>query len=87
MHHIWVLILELFKYVANANATPPGKDDEHEKTLDEEKLKDFVGDFNKFFEDLAKSYKKMPRKEKNVESIFGESTPKYSKILQKMKLK
>ena len=32
------------------------------RTLDEEKVKDFVEDFNKFFGDLAKSYKKMPRK-------------------------
>ena len=29
---------------------------------DEENIKDFVGDFNKFFEDLAKSYKKDAKK-------------------------
>ena len=28
------------------------------RILDEKKVKDFVGDFNKFFEDLVKSYKK-----------------------------
>ena len=33
-----------------------------ERVLDEEKVKDFVGDFNKLFEDLAKGIEKMPRK-------------------------
>ena len=38
---------------------PTGEDDDkHERVLDEEKFKDFVGDFNKYFEDLAKKYKK-----------------------------
>ena len=32
------------------------------RVLDEEKVKDFVGDFKKLFEDLAKSIEKMPRK-------------------------
>ena len=50
--------------------------------LDEDKLKDFVGDFNKFFEDLAKSYKKDAKKIKKRREYFGESTPKYSTILQ-----
>ena len=34
------------------------------RILDEEKLKDFVGDFNKFFEVLAKSYRKDAKKTK-----------------------
>ena len=56
--------------------------------LDEEKVKDFVGDFNKFFEVLAKSYKKDAKKiKKNVENVFGKSILRYSTILQKMKLK
>ena len=43
------------------------------KILDEEKHKDFVGDFNKFFEDLAKSYKKDAKKiEKR--RIFNDSS-------------
>ena len=70
------LSLELLKYVANANTTPPGKDDEHEKTLDEEKLKDFVGDFNKFFEDLAKSYKKDAKKIEKRREYFWRKYPK-----------
>ena len=41
------------------------------RILDEEKVKDFVGDFNKYFEDLAKRYEKMPRKLKLVENVFG----------------
>ena len=41
-----------------------------EKTLDEEKLKDFVGDFNKFFEDLAKSYKKDAKKIEKCREYF-----------------
>ena len=41
------------------------------KILDEEKRKDFVGDFNKFFEDLAKSYKKDAKKiEKRREYLW-----------------
>ena len=55
------------------------------RILDEEKVKDFVGDFNKYFEDLAKRYKKMPRKLKLTENVFGESILRYSGILQNMK--
>ena len=43
--------------------------------LDEEKLKDFVGDFNKFFEDLAKWYKKDAEKIKNIGGSFWEKYP------------
>ena len=51
------------------------------RILDEDKLKDFVGNFNKFFEDLTKSYKKDAKKiKKNVERIFGESTLRYLMI-------
>ena len=57
------------------------------RILNEEKVKDFVADFNKFFEDLAKSYKKDAKKIKNVENVFGKSILRYSTILQKMKLK
>ena len=56
---------------------PTGEDDdEHEKRiLDEEKLKDFVGDFNKFFEDLAKWYKKDAEKRQNIKESFWEKYP------------
>ena len=56
-----------------------------QRILDEEKVKDFVADFNKFFEDLAKSYKKDAKKIKKY--VFGKSILRYSMILQKMKLK
>ena len=59
-----------------------------QRILDKEKLKDFVADFNKQFEELAKSYKKDVKKiKKNVENVFGKSILRYSSILQKMKLK
>ena len=57
------------------------------RILDEEKLKDFVGDFNKHFEDLAKWYKKDAEKIKTRRECFGENILRYSGILQKMKLK
>ena len=43
-----------------------------QRILDEERVKDFVGDFNKFFEDLAKSYKKDPKKIKEHRECFWE---------------
>ena len=42
------------------------------RILDEEKLKDFVSDFKKHFEDLAKRYKNDAKKIKLLEKIFGE---------------
>ena len=45
------------------------------RILDEEKVKDFVGDFNKFFEDLAKSYKKDDKKIKKRRECFWEKYP------------
>ena len=49
----------VYKYVANANTTALGQKMMNTKRiLDQEKVKDFVGDFNKHFEDLAKRYKK-----------------------------
>ena len=45
------------------------------RILDEEKVKDFVGDFNKFFEDLAKSYKKDAKKIKKPRECFWEKYP------------
>ena len=56
---------------------PTGEDDdEHEKQiLDEEKVKDFVGDFNKFFEDLAKWYKKDAEKIGNHREYFWRKYP------------
>ena len=45
------------------------------KILDEEKLKDFVGDFNKFFEDLAKSYKKDAKKIEKRREYFWRKYP------------
>ena len=44
-------------------------------TLDEEKVKDFVADFNKFFEDLAKSCKKYAKKIKRCRECFWEKHP------------
>ena len=43
------------------------------RVLDEEKVKDFVGDFNKLFEDLAKKYRKNAEKTKYTE-IFNDSS-------------
>ena len=45
------------------------------KVLDEEKLKDFVGDFDKFFEDLATSYKKDAKKIKKSREYFWRKYP------------
>ena len=45
------------------------------RVLDEEKVKDFVGDFNKFFEDLAKSYKKDAKKIKKRREDFWRKYP------------
>ena len=46
-----------------------------QKILDEERVKDFVGDFNKFFEDLAESYKKDAKKIKKCRECFWEKYP------------
>ena len=46
-----------------------------QRILDEEKVKDFVADFNKFFEDPAKSYKKDARKIKKRRECFWEKYP------------
>ena len=46
-----------------------------QRILDEEKLKDFVADFNKHFEDLAKSYKKDVKKIKKRRECFWEKYP------------
>ena len=43
--------------------------------LDEEKVKDFVADFKKFFEDLAKSCKKDANKIKKCRECFWENYP------------
>ena len=45
------------------------------RILDEEKLKDFVGDFNKHFEDLAKWYKKDVEKIKTCRECFWRKYP------------
>ena len=45
------------------------------RILDEQKLKDFVGDFNKHFEDLAKWYKKDTERVKNIRESFWERYP------------
>ena len=51
-------------------------DDEHEtKNIRQERLQDFVGDFNKHFEDLAKRYKKDAEKIKNIRESFWEKYP------------
>ena len=45
------------------------------RVLDEEKVKDFVGDFNKLFEDLAKRYKKDAEKIKTCRECFLRKYP------------
>ena len=47
------------------------------RVLDEEKVKDFVGDFNKLFEDLAKKYRKNAEK---IETRRERSWTKYTEI-------
>ena len=43
--------------------------------LDEEKVKDFVGDYNKYFEDLAKRYKRDAEKIKTCKECFLKKYP------------
>ena len=45
------------------------------RILDEEKVKDFVGDFNKYFEDLAKRYKRDAEKIKTHTECFWKKYP------------
>ena len=45
------------------------------RVLDEEKVKDFVGDFNKLFEDLAKKYRKDAEKIKTRRERFWTKYP------------
>ena len=45
------------------------------RVLDEEKVKDFVADFNKHFEDLAKRYKKDAKKIKTSRECFWRKYP------------
>ena len=45
------------------------------RVLDEEKVKDFVGDFNKLFEDLAKRYEKDAEKIKTRRECFWRKYP------------
>ena len=45
------------------------------RILNEEKVKDSVADFIKFFEDLAKSYKKDAKKIKKRRECFWEKYP------------
>ena len=45
------------------------------RILDEEKVKDFVGDFNKYFEDLAKRYKRDAEKIKTLRECFWRKYP------------
>ena len=49
------------------------------RILDEEKVRDFVGDFNKHFEDLVKCYKKDAERVKNIRDSFWR---KYPEILR-----
>ena len=50
-----------------------------QRILDEEKLQDFVGDFNKHFEDLTKWYKRDAEKIKNIRESFWRKYPKIFK--------
>ena len=45
------------------------------RILDEEEVKDFVGDFNKYFEDLSKRYKKVAEKIKTCRECFWKKYP------------
>ena len=45
------------------------------RILNEQKVKDFVGDFNKYFEDLAKRYKKDAKKIKTCRECFWKKYP------------
>ena len=45
------------------------------RVSDEEKVKDFVGDFNKLFEDLAKRYRKDAEKIKTHRECFWRKYP------------
>ena len=47
-----------------------------QRTLNEERLQHFVEDFYKFFEDLAKRYKKDAEEIKNIKESFWERYPK-----------
>ena len=47
-----------------------------QRILDKERLQDFVGDFNKHFEDLAKWYIKDAERIKNIRESFWERYPK-----------
>ena len=58
---------------------PTGENDQHEKNIRRRKVKDFVGDFNKYFEDLAKRYKKDAKKIKTCRECFWK---KYPEILR-----
>ena len=58
-----------------------------QRILDEKKVKDFVGDVNKFFEDLAKRYRKDAEEIGNRREYFWRKYPRYSTILQKMEMK
>ena len=46
------------------------------RILDEEKRKNFVADFNKYFEDLIKSYKKDAKKIEKRREYFWRTSPK-----------
>ena len=46
-----------------------------QRILDEERLQDFVGDFNEHFEDLAKRYEKDAEEVKNIREYFWRKYP------------
>ena len=54
---------------------PTGENDEHEENIRQRKVKDFVGDFNKYFEDLAKKYKQDAEKIKTCRECFWKKYP------------
>ena len=66
----------VYKYIANANTIAHGQKMMNTKRiLDEEKVKDFIGDFNKHFEDLTKRYKKDAEKIKTHRECFWRKYP------------
>ena len=72
---IFRIVETIYKCVANTSTTAHGqKNMNTQRTLDIEKVREFVGDFNKLFEDL-KAWTKNCQANKNLERTFFEKVP------------